>query len=103
MLEVSCWSTVYLQPTSTLFNCNIFNFISNSPWRMRELKPWKARGKHKSASVYDGGRGGGQRTRRRDGGKGVGLCLENPLPTQDPGKSPQEEETSLTFILVENH
>lgn len=59
MLEVSCWSTVYLQPTSTLFNCNIFNFISNSPWRMRELKPWKARGKHKSASAYDGGGGGG--------------------------------------------
>lgn len=66
MLEVSCWSTVYLQPTSTLFNCNIFNFISNSPWRMRELKPWKARGKHKSASAYDGGGGG-------DRGRGGGM------------------------------
>ena len=87
MLEISCWSTVYLQPTSTLFNCNIFNFISNSPWRMRELKSWKSRGKHKSASAYDGG-GGGDR-----GGSGgmegkVWGCVWKTLPTQDSDKSP---------------
>lgn len=54
MLEISCWPTVNLQPTSNLSNCYISDFVSNSQWRMRELKSWKSRGKEKSASACDG-------------------------------------------------
>jgi len=40
MLEISCWPTVNLQPTSTLSNCYISDFVSNSQRRMRGLKSW---------------------------------------------------------------
>lgn len=102
MLEISCWPTVNLQPTSTLSNCYISDFVSNSQQRMRGLKSWKSRGKDKSASACDGGG-----DRRGSGGmkeKVLGCVWKIP-PTQDPEKSPREveEETAFPFIPVENH
>ena len=105
MFEISCWLTVNLQPTSTLSNCYISDFISNSQRRMRGLKSWKSRGKNKSASACDG-EGGGDR--RGSGGmqEKVLDCVWKIPSTQDPEKSPreeEEEETAFPFIPVENH
>lgn len=106
MFEISCWLTVNLQPTSTLSNCYISDFVSNSQRRMRGLKSWKSRGKNKSASACDG-EGGGDR--RGSGGmqEKVLDCVWKIPSTQDPEKSPreeeEEEETAFPFIPVENH
>ena len=109
MLEISCWPTVSLQPTNTLSNCYISDFVSNSQWRMRELKSWKSTGKEKSASACDG-KGAGWRGGDRGGSGGMKEkvldCVWKIPPTQDPEKSPQEEEeeeTAFPFIPVENH
>lgn len=102
MLETSCWQTVYLQPTGTILNCNIFNFISNSQWRVRGSKSQKPRGKQNQylhvMEVEE------ETEVKVKGWRERCWAISGKIPpTQDSNESPQDKYTFLTFFLVKNH
>lgn len=89
ILKTSRWQTVYLQPTSNIFNCFHKQF-STEDEGVEILEVYR----QKSERVCGGARG--------MEGKLFGCVCKTP-PIQDSDESLLEKQTSLAFILIENH